>query len=241
MPDNLIWFVWTVSLMLVWLVVFVWHREGRKPMLWASLLTTPFGLTEPLFVPEYWSPPSLFDLALRTGFDIESLIFCFGIGGLGVALYDVIFRIEHTHMTDAEKHHHRHRFHIWILLLPLIVFPVFFFATTWNPIYVGSLSMFVAGLAALYCRPDLKKKIWGSGLMFTIFYFIYFFFLEIASPGYVERVWNLPAISGVLVFSVPLEELMFAFTFGMLWSSYYEHLNWLKLKPINSKKIEGVT
>lgn len=29
----------------------------------------------------------LFDLAQRTGFDIESLIFCFAIGGLGVAGY----------------------------------------------------------------------------------------------------------------------------------------------------------
>lgn len=231
MSESLIWFLWTLVLLLVWLAVFIRHRKGRKPMLWASLLTMPFGLTEPLFVPKYWNPPSLFDLARRTGFDIESLIFCFGIGGLGVVLYDVIFKIEHTHMSDTERHHHRHRFHIWTLLSPGIVFPVLFFATTWNPIYVGSLSMFVAGFAALYCRPDLKKKIWVSGLMFTIFYFIYFFFLELVSPGYVERVWNLQAISGVLALGIPLEELMFAFTFGMLWSSYYEHLNWLKVKP----------
>jgi hypothetical protein len=32
-------------------------------------------LTEPLFVPDYWNPPSLFDLARRSGFDIESVIF----------------------------------------------------------------------------------------------------------------------------------------------------------------------
>lgn len=50
-------------------------------MLWQACFTTPFGLTEPLFVPNYWSPPSLFDLARSTGFDIESFIFSFGIGG----------------------------------------------------------------------------------------------------------------------------------------------------------------
>jgi hypothetical protein len=48
----------------------------------------PFGLTEPLFVPRYWDPPSLFNLAATTGFDIESLIFCFAIGGIGAVLYD---------------------------------------------------------------------------------------------------------------------------------------------------------
>lgn len=100
----------------------------------------------------------------------------------------------------------------------------------WNPIYSGTASMFVAGFAALWCRPDLKKKIWVCGAIFTVFYFLYFFFLELVSPGYVERVWNLPAISGVLLLNVPLEELLFAFTFGMLWSSYYEHLGWVKIK-----------
>jgi hypothetical protein len=80
MPENLTWFFWSLGLVAVWLAVYLFRNEARKRMLWASLLTMPFGLTEPLFVPEYWNPPSLFDLARRTGFDIESLIFCFCIG-----------------------------------------------------------------------------------------------------------------------------------------------------------------
>ena len=62
--------------------MFVVKPSLRLPMLWASVLTAPFGLTELAFVPKYWNPPSLFDLAHRTGFDIESLIFCFAIGGI---------------------------------------------------------------------------------------------------------------------------------------------------------------
>jgi len=51
----------------------------------------PFGLTEPMFVPEYWSPPSLFELAQRTGFDIEGIIFSFAIGaGTDVAMESVV-------------------------------------------------------------------------------------------------------------------------------------------------------
>lgn len=229
MPEKLIWFVWSLGLVLVWLLVYLFNKPARKRMLWASLLTMPFGLTEPLFVPEYWNPPSLFDLAARTGFDLESLIFCFGIGGLGIVLYDVIFKVRHEAMSPDEKHHHRHKYHRWTLILPLLVFPVLYFATDWNPIYSATITMFIAGIAALWCRPDLKKKIWVSGVLFTVFYFLYFFLLELFSPGYVERVWNLSAISGINLLNVPLEELVFAFTFGMLWSSYYEHLNWYKL------------
>ena len=48
-------------------------------------------------------------------------------------------------------------------------------------------------------------------------------------PNFIEA-WNLPAISGILILKVPLEELMFAFTFGMMWSSLYEHFTWHRQK-----------
>ncbi len=50
----------------------------------ASFATALLGLTEPIYVPRYWTPPSLFELAQRTGFDIESLIFAFAIRGIGL-------------------------------------------------------------------------------------------------------------------------------------------------------------
>ncbi|HED11965.1 MAG TPA: hypothetical protein ENJ10_14840 [Caldithrix abyssi] len=230
MSEKLIWFVWSLALIGVWLLVYVLYKNGRKRMLWASLYTMPFGLTEPIFVPEYWNPPSLFDLAQRTGFDIESLIFCFGIGGLGVVLYDFIFKVRHESMSVEEKHHSRHRFHLWTLLSPIILFPILYFAVSWNVIYTATLTMFVAALAALWCRPDLKGKIWVSGVIFTLFYLVYFLSLIAVSPGYVERVWTLTAISGIEILGIPVEELLFAFTFGMLWASYYEHLTWHKIK-----------
>jgi hypothetical protein len=210
--------------------VFVFFRTARRRMLWASSLTMLFGLSEPLFVPAYWNPPSLFDLARRTGFDIESLLFCFAIGGLGIVIYDLIFKVEHEKMDWTERHHRRHRFHFWTLASPFILFPALYFLTDMNPIYVATISMFGGGLAALWCRPDLKVKIWVSGGLFTFFYFVYFIPLVLFVPGFVERVWVLPALSGIMVFGVPVEELLFAFTFGMLWSSYYEHLNWYRVK-----------
>ena len=69
----------------------------------------PFGVTEPIFVPRYWSPPSLFDLAQRTGFDIESLIFSFAIGDVGAVLYSVVTRLELRPVGISERRKHRHR------------------------------------------------------------------------------------------------------------------------------------
>jgi len=47
------------------------------------------------------------------------------------------------------------------------------------------------------------------------------------SPGYIEQVWNLRALSGVLIAGVPLEELLFfGLAFGMYWTGVYEHVAW---------------
>ncbi len=65
----------------------------------------------------------------------------------------------------------------------------------------------------------------SGGLFFVIYFFVFALF-NLAFPGYVVAVWNLKAISGIRLIGVPLEELMFAFTFGLYWSSVYEHFTW---------------
>src|SRR3989344_7082167 len=111
------WLVWSLMLWAVWIVVYCSLRnaDSRKEMLIVSLWTSLLGLTEPLFVPEYWSPPSLFDLALRTGFDLESLLFAFGVGGLAVVIYERVFPVRHEQMGTEEKHLPRHKYPLKVL------------------------------------------------------------------------------------------------------------------------------
>ena len=87
-----VWLIWSLFTLLVWLILYLSKPAFRKEMMSISLGTMLLGFTEPLFVPEYWNPPTLFDLAQRTGFDIESLIFTFAIGGTGSVLYRVIYK-----------------------------------------------------------------------------------------------------------------------------------------------------
>lgn len=139
-PDDYIWFVWSSAFLVPWVIAYIAFSAHRRAMIWASLFTAPFGLTEPLFVPEYWSPPSLFDLALRTGFDVESLIFTFAIGGIGAVLYNLITQQRLSPTSAEEMTHPRHRFHMWALAAPFLVFPVLYFLP-WNPIYPAIVAM----------------------------------------------------------------------------------------------------
>jgi len=229
--PQLAWLYWSLVLIAVWLVVYLLaKREQRREILVVSLWTSLFGLTEPLFVPEYWSPPSLFDLAHRTGFDIESFIFSFGIAGVAAILYEWIFKTQHKLVLTTERRHVRHRYHPWAIISAPIIFFILYFLSDINVIYSTSIGLMGGGLFSWFCRPDLKNKMIASAFLFMGLYFLYFLTLITAYPGYVEQVWNLRAISGILIFGIPLEEYLFAFSFGFLWSSIYEHFTWRKLK-----------
>jgi hypothetical protein len=96
----------------------------------------------------------------------------------------------------------------------------------------------VGFIATLYCRHDLWLKMTVSGCLFLVLYFVVFVLFNLAFPGYVAAVWNLPAISGVRLVGVPIEELMYAFTFGLYWSSVYEHLMWRREKVLTPSRME---
>lgn len=228
------WFLWSLSLLIIWMLVYFSlpagqsRREMRTVSFWTSLL----GLTEPIFVPEYWNPPSLFDLAQRTGFDVESFIFAFAVGGLAAVIYERIFKTKHAVMTKEERHRVRHSYHFMVLLATPLLFFFLIFGADFNPIYSTVIALIGGGILSFYCRPDLKKKMVISAFLFSGFYFVYFLALLTAFPDYAKEVWNPSAIYGIFILGVPIEELLFAFSLGLMWSSVYEHIKWYKIKKI---------
>jgi hypothetical protein len=222
MSFKYAWAVWSGAFLLPWLGLWLLAPASRSVMWRASLATTPFGLTEPLFVPAYWNPPSLFDLAQKTGFDLESLVFCFAIGGVGSVLYNVLTRRQPAIIPVRERESDRHRRHRAALFVPIVTF-VGLYWLPWNPIYPAIVAMATGGVATAACRPDLARK---SLVVFLGYYATFMAALLVFVPGYIERVWNLPQLTGIRVFGIPVEELLFGFTFGVYWTSVYEHLPW---------------
>jgi hypothetical protein len=225
MKYHYVWFLWSSAFLIPWAILYMALPVQRRVMLRASLLTMPFGLTEPLFVPEYWSPPSLFDLAQQTGFDVESLIFCFALGGLGVVLYNGIARTLFVHVPAEYRRLALHRRHAVAIAAPAIVFPVLYLLP-WNPIYPAILAMLAGAIANVLCRPELGRKTWIGGLLFLALYALFIGALPVIVPGYIDEVWNAAELSGIDVWAVPLEEYFFGFAFGVYWAGVYEHLSW---------------
>lgn len=237
-PAPYVWFAWSSAFLIPWGLLYWRFPRHRRTMVLASVLTLPFGLTEPLFIPQYWDPPSLFDLAQRTGFDIESVIFSFGIGGVGAVLMNVLTRRITAPIESADRAHSRHRLHRVALVSPFVMF-LLLLPAGWNPIYPGIVAMLVGAALSVWCRPDLRWHYLLGGLVFAVYYALFFVGLAVmAPPGYIAAVWNLQDLSGIRLGFMPLEELLFAIAFGGYWAGAYEHVAWRHATPITQ---EGLT
>ncbi len=84
-------------------MLYALNAQYRRVMWRTSVVTAVLGLTEPMCVPSYWNPPSLFELAQRTGCDIERLIFAFAIGGIGAVLYNAVRRQDLVPVSEHER------------------------------------------------------------------------------------------------------------------------------------------
>jgi hypothetical protein len=227
MKYHYVWLIWSSAFLLPWIALYLANPLLRTAMWRSSLVMAAFGLTEPIFVPKYWNPPSLFELAQRTGFDIESVIFAFALCGAGVALYSALTRTHFVPLAAELRVEPLHRFHRMALLVPFVSF-VPMVLLPWNPIYPTLVALVLGAAASVICRPHLATKTLLGGAIFFGFYGVFMLGLKWFAPGYIEQVWNLRALSGVMVYGIPLEELMFGTAFGLYWSGVYEHFTWTK-------------
>lgn len=230
MTYHYVWLVWSSAFLLPWVLLYALFPQQRVMMWWASVFMAPFGLTEPIFVPEYWNPPSLFELAQKTGFDIESFIFSFAIGGIAMVLYNIILHKRTVLLSLTERQQRRHGWHRWALTVPFASFPILYFLP-WNPIYAGIAAMVLGALAAVSCRPDLTSNTLLGGVLFLALYTLFLLGLKWSAPGYIEQVWNLEDLSGIVIYGLPIEELLFGFAFGLVWTGIYEHFTWKRSVP----------
>lgn len=216
---------------IVWLIFFLLREDLRKEIFWGGyyyliILSLGFILIKflapdiPLqmtITPGYWNPNTLFDLARLTGgYSLEDALYMFFTGGIAVAIYETLFRkhLGHRHL--------KHRPHF-----ALIIGTIAGVATAMlkvNLIYVLISFGFAGAVMTWFQRPDLIKHSILGGISYLLLYILSFELFLAIFPEYVTTYYGLQNISGILLLGIPLEELAFAFGFGLMWSPIYEYV-----------------
>lgn len=230
MPEHDVWLAWALAFLAGWVGLYV-AFPGLRTVMWrVGAFTALFGFTEPLFVGRYWDPPSLFDLARRTGLDVESFLFCFAIGGVAAVLFNAVTGRPIRIPPKARAQGRWQQGYVFAFLFPFL-FYLPLQGVLGRPLWAGAALMFAGAVVRAALFPELRAKTLAGGPLFLLYYVAYLALLRWLAPaGYIGRVW-LAAIPGGRAWGVPWAELSFGLTVGMFWSGAYEQVAWIFTLP----------
>ncbi|MFA6815449.1 MAG: lycopene cyclase domain-containing protein, partial [Lentisphaeria bacterium] len=159
----------------------------------------------------YWSPEFLFHLGSRWGFGIEDFLFVAFLGMLTYAAYPIVFQKKLQTMASKTRR--------VIRFLPLVLGGLalaIILSSSLIPIIHGTwcvMDLFV--LATWIIRKDLIGPSCASGVIMAIGYELICLAWQIFYPGIFTSTWNQEALCGFFLWSIPIEELLYAGVAGM--------------------------
>lgn len=221
-----------------WLIFLAARRDLWRAMLWSGryyIVLLSFGfivyrlITHDVartITPGYWTPPTLFDLGRLTGgYAIEDALFMFFIAGWAAALYKLCFNKKSGGRRNAHlKNRHTLKIGLLVALVVFLIFPL-------NALYLLIISSTAAAVGIMWQRPDLiRQGLWG-GLLTMATYALFMLIFITLFPHFYSTYYHLHDTTHVMIFNkFPLEEYLYALSFGLWASNFYEYKNQLTLE-----------
>jgi len=209
-----------------WVACYVLGTKYRAEIRWGTLISAPMALTSLLFVPQYWTPPSLFDLDQKIRVGIEDVLWAAAVGGIASVVAEILLKERLSVIRKAARRRH---------FAPFVVVVVVFLALEfWHPgktIYNTIIAFAIGAVVIAFLRSDLIPTMLVGALSFTALYFALFLIFLFLYPGFIQRYYNIPNLLGIYIAGVPIEELLFAGTGGAIWSVAYEYVQGYRLQP----------
>jgi len=209
-----------------WLACYLIGKSYRAEIRWGTLISAPMALTSILFVPQYWTPPSLFDLDQRVRVGIEDVLWAAAVGGIASVVAEILLKERLSALRKGLRKRHFAPF-----IVVVVVFVVLQLGHPGKTMY-NTIIAFAIGTAAIaVLRSDLIPTMLTGALSFALLYFALLLIFLLLYPGFIQRYYNIPNLLGIYVLGVPIEELLFAGTGGAIWSVAYEYVQGYRLEP----------
>ncbi len=220
--------------LVIWFVLFILRKDLRKKMLLISIFFGVIGLIfEVTHALDWWTP----HLITNTPIGIEDFLFGFAIGGIATGIYGGLFKKRVVVEKKDKKKIKKENLHFLIMWVFIILFYfICFFVFNLHSFYAAIITMGIFTVYILIKRKDLILNSLISGLILVVISFFAFWICEFITPGWVNHVWMLKNLSGVIILKVPLEDLIWFFFAGVFIAPLYEYWQETKIAEIKKKK-----
>ncbi len=210
---------------LLWAVIF-WRRgDLRREMLVMSALSVLYGLPHEylLWTRDWWHPPTI----TGTRIGLEDLLYAIGNGGVLAVVYTVVVRRNLVAFPSKASP--------LVRLLPYLVNglipPLLVVATGMHSFLASGAGALLALAVILRARPDLAVVAAGSAILGTIASLPFYLVMEGALPGFIAHSWYLDRLSGILIWRIPVEDMLWYIYTAALWGTYYKYAANLRVAP----------
>jgi len=211
---SLFWFVLTICAILV----AIFRQDLRFRMFLAAILSIPILLIKPLTDPNFLQIVAGKELVI---FLAWRLVIAASFAALASAVYEVFF---HKKITPA---HHPHRPRLLWLIIGLLVLIILLLLV--RILIVAILAALLTDLViVLILRKDLIWDVIFSGFSMGLLYLMIFLITFRGFPGGMQNLWFTDTISGLTLWSLPIEELLAVVLFGALVGPLYIAIKDLK-------------
>jgi hypothetical protein len=220
-----------LALIAIWLALFFWRKDVRKPMLIVSFISGIIGLiVDPIYFSDWWSPQTI----TGTMPGIESFLLGFATAGIATVAYIELFSKKLRNRKGKQKKELEKNLNfITIITLSLALLLISHFILGWNTFYASFPALLIP-LAIIYIkRKDLIIESLISGIILAILSLIFYIIPEVITPGWITSAWNFNTISGIKFLKVPIEDIIWFFMVGLLIGPLYEY--WKDKKLVNKK------
>ncbi len=217
--------------------ILVLRRDLWPVMRRVGLCSLPFALTEFLFYPTYWKPRFLWDLVEVLGFGLEDFLFVVGLAAFTSTGYAFVFRRRYVALKAGK---HRSRWRRCVEVLSVTFVSVAILALLGIPMIYGSCLIMIAMYGwMVWGRRDLAASgLWGA-LITTVVYTGLCMMLGWLIPDVFAMAWNTEAFLNLYVWGVPVEELMYASTSGLVATCFYPYIfgyRWESMTTVSTQE-----
>ena len=212
----------------LWLFLFLYRKDTRKEMITLSLI---FGMAAIVssyaYMQDWWKPLTI----IETPIGIEDFLFGFAIGGISSVIYEHLSnkRIK----IKRAKEQKRNLNFLFLISLSAAIFFFGFFLFKLNT-FISTILAFIVPTLIIYAkRKDLIKDFILSGILTLFIAIVLYSILNLITPGFFDEFWLFQNIGRIIIFKIPLEEIVWFFLAGAFIGPLYEY--WKEGKLINVK------
>ncbi|MBI4993723.1 hypothetical protein HZC33_02070 [Candidatus Wolfebacteria bacterium] len=216
----------------IWILLFWLRKDLRREMLAMSIICGALFPLALIHLADYWQPEHIIDF-FNLHLGIEDFLFAFVIGGIGGVLHEALFgQIHKFYPTYFQKRNLKEMillafFSIFIVLLLTYGFNI-------NSIYSSYVSFLIIFAYIIFFRKDLFQQAILGGISVGILMLIFYQIWTKMYPGIIESWWKLENLSGIFILNVPLEEILWGFSWGLVGSVIYEFAKGISIKSKNN-------